>query len=916
MIFAIVFAQLWGVIQLFVLATLSRTVRMRTVIAAMAVGLYAMAPVAVILQKSWIGVAASLVGKSMADMTGIASYTVDPFIEEALKLLPLALLMLIPAIRRQWTLTDCLLVGAAIGSGFGLAEHLYRYASSPDAAEAVRGGWIMTFGRYTPTVPGIPSSLTSWLPNGVWFPEDPTRVNWHLAWSAIGGLALGIWVRNPKRAARLTAVGMFVLIGLDHAAGNTHDIANSWLAFLAWPLDLITSHLGLLAFVAVVAAWWLDRRAQPADDALEPLLAAERSASPRIVGTFTAAVKRLPWSIPWVFGFDRARRAYHAAHASAPDSVSGMLEALIAQRDRIEQQLVQPQAPPLIPPAWTPYALRNTLRQRPMIISLVLLAPSLLYLIIGGFPQTAWVQKVVTSGVVWPLVILITLAAQLRLVLRVARGARNLGKTSRLPIGDDAAILGLQLACGIGSVALGGFTLMRVFSGVSVGSTLLSHAHASDAANRLTPGSGVSVSNSGGAFDSHPGSNSNSNSNSDSHSNSNSDSNPGSQPSAPGSGDPDSYSPLPPPAPPPPGDPSDFQPAPPNANAESPSDYSPLPDPVIPVHDLPDAPPDPVTNVHDLPDAPPDPTINVHDLPDAPPTEAPGEGVGTRVPDSEGPTIQPVKPEANPDAGSQGTPDNEDGYGTREPDDDGYGTRHPDSSSAPSHPQPSAQDQADRAASDAADAAAKADADAQAAKQRLVDAHNAQDSSEIHQAATDPGADPDVAAARQRTHDAEVNSEAADNKSMLDGDDPWNPNARPDSQAAHDDVKAAQDAQAQAEKNYADQQQAAADAAKAASDQAQSALDAANAKAAAAHDASSQAASNAGHAANVDSAASDYAAAKAKADAAWSSGTTEQYSEAQKAALAAKQRLDDAQAAADAARDKSDGVATWVHHKP
>ena len=985
MIFAIVFAQLWGVIQLVVLASLSRTVRVRTVIAAMAVGLYAVAPVAVILQKAWIGVAASLVGKSMAEMTGIAAYTVDPFIEEALKLLPLVLLLLIPAIRRQWSLMDCLLIGGAIGSGFGLAEHLYRYASSPQAAEAVRGGWMMSFGRYTPTVPGILSSLTSWLPNGVWFPEDPSRVNWHLAWSAIGGLAVGLAVRNTKRAARLTALGLFLLIGLDHAAGNTHDIGSTWLAFLALPLDFVTGHLGLLAFVAVAAAWWLDHRAQPAGAALEPQLADERSASPPLVGTLTATFKRLPWSIPWVLGFARARRAYHAAHATAPATVDGMFEALVAERDRVDRKLTQPEAPPLIPHSWSPAGLRARLRSRPVIISLVLLAPSIFYLIIGGFPQTAWVQAVVTSGVVWPLVILITLTSQARSVLRVARNTGNLGKTVRLPIGDDAAILGLQLACGVGSVALGSFTLMRVFGGVSVGSTLLSHAHASDAANRLTPGSGVSVSNSGGAFDSHSDSehsSSSSDSDSDSGSGSGSGSGSDSQPSAPSGGDPDSYSPLPPPSPPL-ADPSDFRPSGQDPFAAEPSDYSPLPPPSPPPpsadgpgvtpdnedgvgtrvgdsssessddysdtsdremehsdsrvgSDAPDPgaehhmaePNDPPGPTADPPESTDHPTLEHGDShpepdygdgrPDHPTSEHLDTHADTPEKEPEGPTIEPVRPQADPDASSNGTPDNEDGSGTRVPDnEDGYGTRHPDSSPTPSRPQPSAQDQADRAASDAADAAAKADADAQAARQRLIDAHNAQDSSEIHQAATDHAADPNVAAAQQRTHDAEAKSEAADNKSMLDGDDPWDPNAKAASKAAHDDVKAAQDAQAEAEKNYADQQQAAADAAKAASDQAQSALDAANAKAAAAHDASLQAATNAGHAASVDSAASDYAAAQAKADSEFmkSSPNDDAYSQAAKEAAAAKQRLDDAQAAADAARDKPDEVATWTHKK-
>lgn len=982
MILAIVFAQLWGVIELVVLGSLSRTVRVRTVLAAMAVGLYAVAPLAVILQKSWIGVAAALVGKSMSDMTGIASYTVDPFLEEALKLLPLLLLMRIPAIRRQWNLMDCVLVAAALGSGFGLAEHLYRFASSPGAAQGVSGGWAMDFGRYTPMVPGILSSLTSWLPNGVWFPEDPTRVNWHLAWSAIGGLALGLTVRVPKKAARWSAGGLFLFIALDHAAGNTQDIGNTWLAFLAAPLNLMTAHLGLLAFIAVVAAWWLDRAAQPSGDALEPLLAAEQSASPRIAGTLAAASRRLPWSLPWVLGFDRARRAYHAAHATAPDTVGGMFEALVAERDRVERQLVQPNAPPLIPRAWTPEALRATLRTRPVIISLVLLAPSIIYLIIGGFPQTAWVQAVVTSGVVWPLVLLITIAAQARLILRVARGARNLGQTSRLPIGDDAAILGLQLVCGVGSVVLGGFTLMRVFSGVSVGSTLLTHAHAADAANRLTPGGGVSVANSGGAFDSHSDAehsssdaNSSSDSNSDSNSASSSDSNAASQPSAPSPDSPSGYSPLPPPAPPPPGNPSDFQPAGQNPAPADPDRYSPLPppSPPLPSADGSGGTPDnedgvgtsmddsssdyddPVYDTEhsdsrvgsDAPDGSADhhmaepagidrhpagesdestahPTLEHHDSQpeldsgaNSGPSSDSHSSADTPEKEPQAPTLEPVKPQADPNASSSGTPDNEDGVGTRVPDnEDGYGTRTPDSNSAPSHPQPTAQEQADRAAADAADAAAKADADAQAAKQRLFDAHGAQESSEIHQAASNPASDPDVAAAQQRTHDAEVKSEAADNKSMLDGDDPWDPNAKAASQAAHDEVKAAQSAQGDAERSYAEQQQAAADAGKAASDQAQDALNAANAKAAAAHEASSQAAGNAGHAADADSAASDYAAAQAKADAAWGGKDSEAYGAAQRAALAAKERLDAARAAADAAREKPEGVAMWPHKKP
>src|ERR1700704_3933301 len=156
MVIAIVFAHGWGVIQLIILGSLSRTVRVRTVLAALAVGLYAIGPLTVLLQLAWIHLAAALLGTPVAQMQGIASYTVDPFLEEALKLLPLAmLLLLIPTVRRQWSVVDCVLIAAGTGSGYGLAENLYRYAGSPDSAHAIAGGWAIVIGKYTLLVPGI-----------------------------------------------------------------------------------------------------------------------------------------------------------------------------------------------------------------------------------------------------------------------------------------------------------------------------------------------------------------------------------------------------------------------------------------------------------------------------------------------------------------------------------------------------------------------------------------------------------------------------------------------------------------------------------------------------------------------------------------------------------------------------------------
>ena len=142
MILSIVAAHAWGVLQLILLGSFARTVRIRTVYAAMAVGLYLVVPLTVVLQASWTGLFAPLLGMSAPELVRTASHTLDPFVEALMKLLPLTLL-LVPTFRRQWSFTDFVLIGAATGAGFGLAEDLYRFGGSADRAEgiAVAGRW-------------------------------------------------------------------------------------------------------------------------------------------------------------------------------------------------------------------------------------------------------------------------------------------------------------------------------------------------------------------------------------------------------------------------------------------------------------------------------------------------------------------------------------------------------------------------------------------------------------------------------------------------------------------------------------------------------------------------------------------------------------------------------------------------------
>jgi hypothetical protein len=766
MILAIVFAHVWGVIQLIILGSLARTVRMRTVLAAMAVGLYLIGPLTVFLQLGWIHLAASLTGTPVAHMQAIASYTVDPFLEEALKLLPLAMLMLIPAIRKQWSVMDCVLIAAATGSGYGLAENLYRYAGSPDAAHAIAGGWAISIGNVTLLVPGFLRTLTSWLPAGTVFVEETIRVNSHLVWSAIGGLAVGLLIRYRTRAARLIAGGLLLYIGLDHAAGNAALTSGTWLSPFTTPLHSLATLGGLMVLAAVATAWWLDRLAQPVGAALEPLLAAERGATSRFAGTLKAAVSRLPWSIPWVSGFARARRAYHAARAGAPAGPDDLLAAVVAQRDRVDRELTQPESPHLLPSGLTPASLRGALRRPAVILTLVCLVPSIFYLIIGGFPQTAGIQAAMRGPVLWPLVLLITVAAQGRMAWGVIVGLRKWSKTSRLPMGDDAAIAGLQLACGVGAVGLAGFAMMRVLGGVSAGASLIHGAHGADAANRLDPDGAMNLSNGAGPF-----------------------------------------------APPPPS------------------------------LDLPDAAPA-------APAAPPSPAADAGNAPPPPPPPAPKP--------------PPSAPKSDPYAD---------------------------------------------AAARAEARAAQAEADALEAQQFRNDAIRAADAADIARATADPGSDPDVAAARERTRQANAAAEAADQAAM-DPDDPWDPDA-PNKTAAEmfrREAREAQEAQWAAEKAFADRMAADVDQAKAAADVAEKGLNEANAKAADARQTAEYGHYARDRAANPERTAAEqadkeYADAKAREADAFEHPDPKEYQAARKAAMLAKEKADEARAAANAVKD-------------
>ncbi|MEU3960708.1 PrsW family glutamic-type intramembrane protease [Streptomyces buecherae] len=121
-------ATVYGVAQLLVLSTPTRSIRVTTVLRAIAVGVYGCGAATALLEYAYPrAVAEQPDGRALREAVERASYTVDPVLEEVVKVAPLLLVAGSRKLRRQWGLTDHVVAGGALGAGFGLLEAVSRY---------------------------------------------------------------------------------------------------------------------------------------------------------------------------------------------------------------------------------------------------------------------------------------------------------------------------------------------------------------------------------------------------------------------------------------------------------------------------------------------------------------------------------------------------------------------------------------------------------------------------------------------------------------------------------------------------------------------------------------------------------------------------------------------------------------------
>ncbi|MER6068303.1 PrsW family intramembrane metalloprotease [Streptomyces sp. NPDC001817] len=482
-------AAVWGVLQLFAVSWPTRSVRLLTVLMALAVGVYGCGVATALVELTYTRLYAHQSGQSLVTVVDTTSYTVAPWVEELIKVSPLLLVGLSLKVRRQWGLTDFTVLGAALGGGFGLLEAVLRYGLDANRAIARGGGWIIPDSLSPPYVPGLGQVLTAWLPAPFsqldMLGPPATETFSHLVWTAVAGFGVGLLWR-ARGWLRLFSVVPLAAAAAYHTVNNyavqkpTGQAAH-WLESLngqAWAAPLICL---AIAMVVDLRHIYRGKRIVPG-----VLLASERVDGDSAGVLLRYAVWRLPWSLLIVLRYVRLRRSLLYAAASAPpadtEELRRVTAGITARMDASDN-----------PHVWRGLNVRGLLKAARavrgsrerwlLVIPCVLVLPSLLFLGIGSFTSTAGLQKFFSTGsgprilMGFGIAALAWIAYQLTTLLRTWRTA------SAQPTAELLAVHRFRLGTALGSATTSALLLWRGFGDVGPGGRAIHTFHLLDALN-------------------------------------------------------------------------------------------------------------------------------------------------------------------------------------------------------------------------------------------------------------------------------------------------------------------------------------------------------------------------------------------------------------------------------------------------
>ncbi|WP_161606072.1 PrsW family glutamic-type intramembrane protease [Microlunatus speluncae] len=493
----------YGVLQLAVLGWATRSVRFVTLLRAVAVGFFACGFVALLLQLAAVGVLRGVTGLGWIEAVRLAGYTIDPWIEEIVKVAPIVLIALaVRRLRQQWGLTDYFLLGAAIGAGFTLAEAMLRFGHRAGAVVGTADGYTLPMGLYPPAVPGLGKLLTSWLPAPVGGYEllglGPGEwLNLHLPWTALAAAGIGYCLRGRAGRGggwfRLLGIIPLVYVSVDHAAHNylaAHPNPAGPIGWFARLFGLGHELLGglvLVGLIVVVTVDLIDLRRVRGDHP-ELLTERERTGS-RVLALLRPAVLALPLST-WVLGrlLLVRRSLWYAIAAGAPPPADLTAEVVRSVReldqagDRrrwwaaargLGRQLIgdprRLDARTLLRRGW------------PLLLWLLLLLPVLLYLGLGTIPPLAGLQELLASPYVFPVLGVLAVLGVAFLGWQLIRTVTGLLAARDQPWIDPAGRSWCQVLVGAAAIGTGVGALIRWLTGAGGADRLLASGHILDA---------------------------------------------------------------------------------------------------------------------------------------------------------------------------------------------------------------------------------------------------------------------------------------------------------------------------------------------------------------------------------------------------------------------------------------------------
>jgi hypothetical protein len=396
-------------------------------------------------------------------------------------------------LRRQWGLTDYVLIGAGIGAGFQLVEGLLRYGQN--TARAIpnpRGGWDVAVGLGgSQHVPGLGEIIGGWLPAPVssvdLFGVSAVGSNTlavHLVWTAIAGFGVGLMVR-ARGWRKLVGLLPLVYVSADHAAYNFQVTGlKSDLDWLVTGLADLRVLMWLYPLLVLLLAIALDfvvlsrGRATGAD----VLLHGERQGRTglSVLSSFAGVSPRFTLPIAMRFGY--ARRALWYTQERRPEALATAVRATRDQMDAAWDPRGWHMARMSVPP-WR-VRIAKVLRNWQFYLWLLILLPGVLYLVVGTFKPFAGLQAFLASDSVFPVVLGIAGVGLLWLVWQLVRTVRSVPGGVRREYGDPVARSGFRVLAGLGSVAAGVAAGISWLDGTAADRRMLANVHILDALSR------------------------------------------------------------------------------------------------------------------------------------------------------------------------------------------------------------------------------------------------------------------------------------------------------------------------------------------------------------------------------------------------------------------------------------------------